>query len=142
MKRIHIFVIVITLLLAGLLSTGCSADARQARSALKDFLTCQKYNQWEQVWGMLHSDSQAEWDSESEFVEKYNQPLSNLKSFKLEKAKIVSSWSPRNRDKTYSNVVEIPVTLVYSREYGEVERSDIIHAVKYDGQWKFFLFKR
>ena len=142
MKKKCIFIMVISILLSGLLSMGCTPDARQAKSALEQFLTYQKYNQWEQVWGMLHPDSQADWSSEDEFIEKYDQPLSNLKEFELEKAGVISSWSPRSNDKTYSNVVEIPATLVYSREYGEVERSDIIHAIKHDGQWKFFLFKK
>jgi hypothetical protein len=142
MKKAVVFVIMIVILLSGILLPGCAADTRQATSALEQYLTYQKYNQWEEVWGMLHPDSQAEWSSESEFIQKYDQPLSNLKAFELEKPRIVASWSPRNRDKTYSNVVEIPATLVYSREYGEVERSDIIHAVKQDGNWKFFLFNR
>jgi hypothetical protein len=142
MKRTYIAIIVVMMLVSGLLLMGCTPDARQAKSALEQFLTYQKYNQWEQVWGMLHPDSQAEWTSEDEFIGKYDQPLSNLKSYKLGKARLVSSWSPRNKGKTYSNVVEIPVTLVYSREYGDIERSDIIHAVKHDGYWKFFLSKK
>jgi hypothetical protein len=142
MKRTCILFIVIIMLLSGLVSIGCTQDARQAKSALEQFLTYQKYNQWEQVWGMLHPDSQADWSDEGEFIGQYDQPLSNLKSFKLEKARVLLSWSPRNKGKTYSNVVEIPATLVYSREYGETERSDIIHAVKHDGYWKFFLFKK
>lgn len=140
MKRACILGTIIIMLLSGLLSMGCTQDARQAKSALEQFLTYQKYNQWEQVWGMLHPDSQADWSSEDEFIRKYDQPLSNLKSFKLEKARLISSWSPRSKENTYSNVVEIPATLVFSREFGETERSDIIHAVMHDGRWKFFLF--
>ena len=90
---------------------------------------------------MLHPDSQATWDSEEEFILQYDQPLINLVSYKLEKARAVSSWNSKSLEKTYTDIVEIPVTLIYSRQYGETERSTIVHAVKYNGNWKFFLNK-
>lgn len=139
-KPVIIFSILV-LLLSMLAATGCASDTRSAKSELKQFFTYQKYNQWEQVWGMLHPDSQATWDSEDEFILKYDQPLVNLVSYKLEKAGTASSWNSRSLQKTYSDVVEIPVTLIYSRQYGETERSTIVHAVKYNGDWKFFLNK-
>ena len=141
MKKSVIIFSILILLLSALATTGCTSDTRSAKSALKQFFTYQKYNEWEQVWGMLHPDSQATWSSEEEFILKHDQPLANLKSYKLEKARTASSWSPRSLEKTYSSVVEIPVTLTYSREYGETERSTIVHAVKYNETWKFFINK-
>jgi hypothetical protein len=141
MKKSVIIFSIFVLLLAVLATAGCASDTRSAKSSLKQFFTYQKYNQWEQVWGMLHPDSQATWDSEDEFILKYDQPLINLISYELEKAETVSSWNSRSLQKTYSDVVEIPVTLTYSRQYGETQRSTIVHAVKYNGNWKFFLNK-
>ena len=142
MKKSVIILSVFILLLSLLATTGCASDTRSAKSSLKQFFTYQKYNQWEQVWGMLHPDSQATWSSEEEFIRQYDQPLINLTSYKLEKAGTVSSWNSRSLKKTYSDVVEIPVTLIYSRQYGETERSTIVHAIKYNDNWKFFLNKQ
>jgi hypothetical protein len=141
MKKTVIIFSILVLLLSVLGTAGCASDTRSAKSSLKQFFAYQQYNQWEQVWGMLHPDSQATWDSEEEFILKYDQPLVNLVSYKLEKAETVSSWNSRSLQKTYSDVVEIPVTLTYSRQYGETQRSTIVHAVKYNGNWKFLLNK-
>ena len=139
MKKFVIIFSILILLVSMLATAGCASGTRSAKSSLKQFFTYQKYNQWEQVWGMLHPDSQATWSSEDEFILKYDQLLINLVSYKMEKARALSSWNSRSLKKTYSDVVEIPVTLIYSRQYGETERSTIVHAVKYNGSWKFFL---
>ena len=123
-------------------SSGCGSQARAAKSATEAFLTYEKFNQWDNVWGMLHPDSQAAWDSKNAFINVLNQPSSNLVRFKIGKAKTVPSWSPQQADTTYSHVVEIPVMLVYSTVYGETERYQMIHTVNIGGSWKFFQYPK
>ena len=142
MKKKVILVMLTLVLLFGLVSIGCTSDKYQAKKALTEFLTYHKYNQWDQVWGMLHPDSQAAWDSEDEFIQTYNQSMSGLKTFELGKSEVLSSWTSRGNGKTYSNVVEIRATMVFSGESGEAEQSDTIHAVESNGSWKFFIFKK
>ena len=122
--------------------TGCRLSTRSARSAAEDLLNHEKYNQWEEAWEMLHPDSQAVWGDRSAFIDRMNQPLRNLKDFKIEKAKRIPSWISPGTSKVYSDVVEMPVTFIYSTVNGDMQRSTIIHAVAYDGEWKFFQHER
>ena len=118
--------------------TGCMLSAWSAKSAVATFLTYEKYNQWEQAWEMLHPDCQAIWDDKEEFTSKLNQPLTNLKSFEIGNAKIIPSWTFSSTGKTYPDVAEIPITLIYSTTHGDMERSSMIHAVKLEDDWLFF----
>ncbi len=138
--RIRTFVLAACsiILLCAAASAGCSSPTRSAKSAAETLLTYEKYNQWEQAWEMLHPDSQAIWTNKTAFISELDHPLSNLKSFEIGKAKTVSSWTSQSTNRTYSDVVEITVTLIYSTASGEVERSDMIHAVKISDSWKFF----
>jgi hypothetical protein len=125
-------------LLISLTLTGCIFKTQPAKSALKTFLTYEKYNQWEEAWAMLHPDSQAAWEDMNTFVKEMNHPTSSLKKFSFGRATVMPSWTSRSSNKTYTDVVRFPTTLVYSTNYGEMERSQMIHAVQLDGNWKFF----
>lgn len=127
----------VVLILALAPAAGCGPSARSALNAAETLLTCEKFNQWDKVWEMMHPDSQAAWGSRDAFLERFPRKTSNLKSFELGKAKKLPSWTSEN-GKTYEQVAEIPVTLVYSTTSGEMERSTIMHPVYYEGQWRFF----
>ena len=139
-NRITISIIMacILCLLISLTGMGCITKASSARSALKTLLTYEKYNQWEEVWEMLHPDSQAVWGDINTFIKEMNHPTMSLKSFKIRGARTTSEWTSRSIGKTYYDVVVFPTTLVYSTNCGEMERSLMIHTVQFDGSWKFF----
>lgn len=140
-KTISLIALAIILLCMPLL-TGCRLSKRSAKSAAEDLLNHEKYNQWEEAWEMLHPDSQAVWGDKDVFITEMDQPLRNLKSYEIEKAKRVSSWTSPSTGKTYPDVVEMPVTFIYSTVNGDMQRSTIIHAVVYDNMWKFFQHQR
>lgn len=129
-----LLILILTLVLAG----GCSPSARSAQKAADTLLTYEKFNQWDKVWEMMHPDSQATWESRSTFLNEFPKATSNLKSYELGKAKKLPSWTSQETGRTYEEVVEIPVTLVYSTTSGEMQRSSIMHPVYYEGQWRFF----
>ena len=122
--------------------TGCRLSTRSAKSAAEDLLEHEKYNRWENAWEMLHPDSQAVWGDKNAFIEKMDQPLRNLKKFKIGKAKRIPSWTSPGTGKTYSDVVEMPVTFIYSTISGDMQRSTMMHAVVHDNKWKFFQHQR
>ena len=130
--------VLLALLLMLALAAGCSSSARSASKAAETLLTYEKFNQWDEVWEMMHPDSQASWESRSAFLNEFPKATSNLKSFELGKAKKLHSWTLPSTRKTYDGVAEIPATLVYSTTSGEIERSSIMHPVFYDGEWRFF----
>jgi len=138
-KTAYCLVIIFTIsILVLTMLTGCIVKTQSAKSTLKTFLTYEKYNQWDEAWEMLHPDSQASWVNRETFVEEMNQPSTNLKAFKIGRARLESSWTSRSTGKTYHEVVAFPTTLIYSSaHYGEIERSMIIHAVQLSGSWKF-----
>lgn len=135
---INVLIVFMLLLLSSITLTGCIFKTQPAKSALKTFLTYEKYNQWEEAWSMLHPDSQATWGDSATFVKEMNHPTISLKKFRFGRAVILASWISRGTNKTYYDVVRFPTTLVYSTTYGEMERSQMIHTVLLDGKWTFF----
>jgi hypothetical protein len=119
---------------------GCSSQTRGAKAATKTFLTLEKHNQWDKVWEMLHPDSQAAWGNQNAFEKAMNKPSANLISFKVGKAKIATSWTHPGTQKSYSDIVEIPATLVYSTVWGKLERFQMVHTLNINGDWKFFQY--
>jgi len=123
-------------------SAGCQLSTRSAKSAAEKLLDHEKYNRWEKAWEMLHPDSQAVWGDKNVFIDKMDQPLRNLKEFEIGKAKRIPSWTSPGTSKIYSDVVEMPVTFIYSTVSGDTQRSIMIHAVAHDNRWKFFQHQR
>ena len=139
-----VFVTVVCLIVVtGLvISSGCMPQAREARRSADTFLTYQKYNQWDLVWEMLHSDSQNAWADRQTFMAQLNQPSSNLVLFKMEKARELPSWTHPGSSISYNNVVEIPVLLIYSTTNGKLKRYQMLHTVNVNGNWKFFQYPK
>jgi hypothetical protein len=140
--KVFITVICLVIVIGLVVSGGCMPQTREAKKSANTFLTYEKYNQWDQVWEMLHSDSQNAWPDRQIFMDQMNQPSSNLVHFKMEKARILPSWTHPSTNISYANVVEIPVVLVFSTVYGKLERYQMLHTVNVNGNWKFFQYPR
>jgi hypothetical protein len=124
--------------------TKLPADEEAAKQAIQQFLTFEKFKQWDNQWSMLHPDSQALFQNKEEFVS-INRSWEwaySIKSFTIVDVEIIPEWSCPSEDsfqtgtgKTYSNVAEARITIIYS---GDQEDSRTFHSVKYGGQWVFF----
>jgi hypothetical protein len=141
-NRVKLFTLVLcsVLLLSLVISGGCTSPTKGARAATKTFLTYQKQNQWDKVWEMVHPDSQAAWADRNTFVKEMDKPSSNLIRFTVGKAKTMTSWTHPGTNTSYSDIVEVPVTLIYSTLYGKMERYQMVHTIYIDSNWKFFQY--
>jgi hypothetical protein len=126
--------------------TKLPADEEAVRKAAQESLTYQKFKQWDKDWTMLHPDSQALFKSKEEYVSICRdwEWVLSIKSFTVGDVEIIPEWSfvgdsfSIGTGKTYSNVAEIRITLVYSEASGDREDSRTMHSVKYGGNWVFF----
>jgi hypothetical protein len=114
-----------------------------AGTSYEQFLTYEKFRQFEKMWPMLHPDSQDIFDDADDYVSGKDNPYS-LKEWAIGLPQLVAQWTCESTetligtDATYSNVAEVPVTWVYSTALGDMERSQMVHAVAVNGAWKYF----
>jgi len=127
------------------LKTSLSLDL--AKTAYETLLTYRKFQQFEKMWPMLHPDIQDIHGNVGEFVKGMESSPILLKDWEIYSPQLIAQWTCKSTeasicsDKTYSNVAEIPVTQVLTTILGERERSQVIHAVAVDNDWKFFIGK-
>ncbi|GAH16966.1 unnamed protein product, partial [marine sediment metagenome] len=99
------------------------------------------------MWPMLHPDIQDIHGDVDEFVKSMESRQYFLKDWEINSPQLIPQWTCKSTeesigtDKTYSNVAEIPVTFVLTTIIGETERSQMIHSVAVDNDWKFFIGK-
>lgn len=118
-----------------------------AKTTYETYLTYEKFQQFEKIWPMLHPDIQDIHGDVDEFVKGMESRQYFLKDWEINLPQLIPQWTCKSTeesigtDKTYSNVAEIPVTFVLTTIIGEIERSQMIHAVAIDNEWKFFVGK-
>ena len=141
-----------------------SDDTKDIREAVQSYLTYEKSKQWDNTWSMLHPDSQALFSSKDEFIqqEEKDNAEGSLKSFSIVDIGIIPQWTFASEatfvgtNKTYSNVAEIQVILVYPAEPTSPEPQDgepkvqepkdkqlyvKMRSINYGGKWRFLLSK-
>jgi len=117
-----------------------------AKAEFENFLTYMKFNQWDKLWSMLHPDMKAVYGNEEEFAKNMEQRL-NVKDSIIGPIQVIPQWICRSTEdllgteKTYSNVVEIPTTFIYTAVFGETEMSQMMYGVGVEKEWKFFIRK-
>ena len=124
--KVFILVVCLIFAISPVITGGCISQTRAAKAETKAFLTYEKNNQWNKAWEMLHPDSQVAWGNQKAFIKAMDQPSSNLIRFEIGKARALTSWTNPNTDTSYSNIMKIPVTLVYSTVYGKMKRYQMI----------------
>lgn len=140
--KVFVLIVCSIVIISSVILGGCMSQTRAARAEAKTFLTYAKYNQWDKAWEMLHPDCQSAWENQNTFINMMNSSSQNLIRFKLRKAIAIASWHHAGTDTSYSDVIEIPVSLIYSTTYGEKKRYQMIHTININGNWKFFQYPK
>jgi predicted small lipoprotein YifL len=119
----------------------------EAEASYDTFCKYQKLGQYEKMWSMLHPDAQKLYGSVDEFTAYWENEGVSLKDWEVFPAELIPEWTHESTetmigtDKTYSNVAEIPVTLVLSSTLGDLSIPGEVYAVAYENEWRY-LFKK